>query len=255
MQICFLGTGTSQGVPVIACSCPVCQSKNPKDNRLRCSIMVSYDNKNYVIDSGPDFRQQMLREHVHDIETIVYTHEHKDHTAGMDDVRAFNFIHNKDMPLYCSDLVEIGLKKEFAYAFSEKKYPGVPNIVIKKINKETPFILGAKTWYPIEVIHHKLPVLNFRIDDFAYITDANYISESELSKLKGVKVLVINALRKEKHISHFTLEEALEIIRKLNVERAYLTHLSHQMGKHEDVEKTLPPHVKIAYDGLKIKID
>ena len=255
MQICFLGTGTSQGVPVIACSCLVCKSENTKDKRLRCSVMISYDEKNYVIDSGPDFRQQMLREHVQDIEAIIYTHEHKDHTAGMDDVRAFNFKHNKDIPLYCSDLVEIGLKKEFAYAFAKKKYPGVPNTLIKKIDKHTPFILGNKTWYPIEVIHHKLPVLNFRIDDFAYITDANFISDEEFEKLKGVKTLVINALRKEKHISHFTLDEALEIIERLDVERAYLTHISHQMGKHEEVEKTLPPHVKIAYDGLKITVD
>jgi len=255
MQICFLGTGTSQGVPVIACSCLVCKSEDLKDERLRCSVMVTYHEKNYVIDSGPDFRQQMLREHVQDIEAIVYTHEHKDHTAGMDDVRAFNFKHNKDIPLYCSDLVEIGLKKEFAYAFAEKKYPGVPNTLIKKINKDTPFNLGSKTWHPIEVMHHKLPVLNFRIDDFAYITDANFISDIEFEKLKGVKTLVINALRKEKHISHFTLDEALEIIEKLNVEHAYLTHISHQLGKHEEVEKNLPPHVKIAYDGLKIKVD
>ena len=255
MQISFLGTGTSQGVPVIACSCLVCKSENPKDKRLRCSIMVSYDQKNYVIDSGPDFRQQMLRENVQDVEAIVYTHEHKDHTAGMDDVRAFNFKYNKDMPLYCSDLVEIGLKKEFAYAFSAKKFPGVPNIIINKIDKNTTFKLGTKTWIPIEVMHHKLPVLNFRIGDFAYITDANYISDLELEKLKGVKTLVINALRKEKHISHFTLSEALEIIDKLQVKQAYLTHISHQFGKHEEEEKHLPPHVKIAYDGLKLTVD
>lgn len=255
MQICFLGTGTSQGVPVIACSCLVCKSDDTKDKRLRCSIMVSYNNKNYVIDSGPDFRQQMLREGVQNIEAIIYTHEHKDHTAGMDDVRAFNFKHNKDIPLYCSDRVETGLKKEFAYAFAKIKYPGVPNTLIKKINKHTPFQLGDKLWQPIEVIHHKLPVLNFRIGDFVYITDANFISEEEFKKLKGAKTLVINALRKEKHISHFTLEEALDIIKKLKVDRAYLTHISHQLGKHEEVEKDLPPHVKIAYDGLKIIVD
>ena len=202
MQISFLGTGTSQGVPVIACSCLVCMSEDKKDKRLRCSVMITYDDKNYVIDSGPDFRQQMLREKVQDIECIVYTHEHKDHTAGMDDVRAFNFKHNKDMPLYCSDLVEKGLKKEFAYVFASKKYPGVPNTTIININKETPFKLGSKLWQPIEVMHYKLPVLNFRIDDFAYITDANYIDEQEFKKLIGVKTLVINALRKEKtHLS------------------------------------------------------
>lgn len=255
MQISFLGTGTSQGVPVIACDCSVCKSDDSKDKRLRCSIMVTYDEKNYVIDSGPDFRQQMLREQVQDIEAIVYTHEHKDHTAGMDDVRAFNFKHQKDMPLYCSRLVETGLKKEFAYAFSANKYPGVPSILIHIIDKHTPFTLGNKTWYPLEVMHHKLPVLNFRIGDFAYITDANYISDVEFKKLKGVKTLVINALRKEKHISHFTLSEALEIIEKLNVDRAYLTHISHQLGKHKEVEQTLPPHIKIAYDGLKITVD
>lgn len=255
MQISFLGTGTSQGVPVIACDCSVCKSDDSKDKRLRCSIMVTYDEKNYVIDSGPDFRQQMLREQVQDVEAIVYTHEHKDHTAGMDDVRAFNFKHLKDMPLYCSHLVETGLKKEFAYAFSANKYPGVPNILIHNIDKYTPFTLGKKTWFPIEVMHHKLPVLNFRIGDFAYITDANYINEVEFEKLKGVKTLVINALRKEKHISHFTLSEALEIIEELDVDRAYLTHISHQLGKHEEVEQSLPPHVKIAYDGLKITVD
>lgn len=252
MEISFLGTGTSQGVPVIACPCTVCNSNDYKDNRLRCSIMVSYHGKTFVIDSGPDFRQQMLREKVQDIDGIVFTHEHKDHVAGLDDVRAFNFRHKKDMPIYCSDLVEIGLKKEFSYIFNSNPYPGIPKVNLIKINKNTPFKLANKTWIPIEVMHHKLPVLNFRIDDFAYITDANYISDLEFEKLKGVKTLVINALRKEEHISHFTLQEALEIIKNLKVENAYLTHISHQLGLHEEVEKELPPHVKIAYDGLKI---
>lgn len=255
MEICFLGTGTSQGVPVIACDCEVCISTSSFDKRLRTSIMVSYNNLNYIIDSGPDFRQQMLREKVRDIDAIVYTHEHKDHIAGMDDIRAFNFKYNKDIPIYCDVLVEKALKREFHYVFETNKYPGVPEINLININKSTPFSLGNKKWTPIEVLHHKLPVLNFRIDDFTYITDANYISEIEFEKLRGTKVLVINALRKEKHLSHFTLDEALEIIKKLDVEKAYLTHISHQLGVHLEVEKTLPPNVKIAYDGLRITVN
>jgi len=255
MEICFLGTGTSQGVPVIACECEVCTSPQSKDKRLRTSVMLSYNNKNFVIDSGPDFRQQMLREKVSDVEAIVYTHEHKDHIAGMDDIRAFNFKHNKDMPLYVSTRVEAALKREFYYVFEMNKYPGIPEVKLVHISKEETFEIEEKQWIPIEVMHHKLPVLNFRIDDFAYITDANYISDIEFEKLKGVKVLVINALRREKHISHFTLEEALEIIKKLNVEKAYLTHISHQLGLHLEVEKELPPNVFLAYDGLKITVD
>ncbi|MGB0869399.1 MAG: MBL fold metallo-hydrolase [Flavobacteriales bacterium] len=255
MEICFLGTGTSQGVPVIACECEVCTSLQSQDKRLRTSIMLSYNNKNIVIDTGPDFRQQMLRERVSNVEAIVYTHEHKDHVAGMDDLRAFNFKHKKDIPLYVSKRVEVALKREFHYVFELNKYPGIPEVKLVHISKEETFDIGGKKWIPIEVMHHKLPVLNFRIEDFAYITDANYISDIEFEKLKGVKVLVINALRREKHISHFTLEEALEIIKKLNVEKAYLTHISHQLGLHLEVEKELPPNVVLAYDGLKITVD
>ncbi|MGB1219360.1 MAG: MBL fold metallo-hydrolase [Flavobacteriales bacterium] len=254
MEITFLGTGTSQGVPLIACHCVVCQSSDPKDKRLRSSILVCYDDKNYVIDSGPDFRQQMLREQVQDLEALMYTHEHKDHIAGMDDVRAFNYINKKAMEIYCSGRVEENLMREFPYVFADEKYPGVPDVNLNRISKSTPFQLGSKTWIPVEVMHYKLPVLSFRIDDFAYITDANFISEEELEKLKGVKVLIINALRKEKHSSHFTLDEALELIARLKVKRAYLSHISHQLGNHQDVERELPSHVRLAYDGLKINI-
>lgn len=255
MKVCFLGTGTSQGVPIIGCSCSVCISNNKKDNRLRTSIMVTYDEKNYVIDTGPDFRYQMLREKVDNIEAIVYTHEHKDHIAGMDDVRAINYIQKKDMPLYCTQNVEKALKREFFYCFEEVKYPGVPQINLNLIDKETPFMLGGKKWIPIEVMHYKLPVLGFRIDDFAYITDANYISPEEMKKLKGVRVLVITALRREKHISHFTLQESIDLSKKLGAEKVYFTHISHQLGLHDEVIKELPENMTLAYDGLKIEIN
>ncbi|MCT4664035.1 MAG: MBL fold metallo-hydrolase [Flavobacteriales bacterium] len=254
MKVTFLGTGTSQGVPVIACSCGVCKSLDIKDQRLRSSVMISYGGRNYIIDSGPDFRQQMLRAKVQNIEAIVYTHEHKDHIAGMDDVRAFNFKHQKNMPLYVSDLVEKALKREFPYCFSENKYPGVPEIVLKNIQAASSFFLGEKEWIPIEVMHYKLPVLAFRIDDFAYITDANYISEKELKKLKGVKTLVINALRREEHISHFTLNQAIEKSREIGAERVYFTHISHLLGKHNEVLKELPEGFTLAYDGLEISV-
>ncbi|MFT7343715.1 MAG: phosphoribosyl 1,2-cyclic phosphate phosphodiesterase [Lentimonas sp.] len=249
IKITVLGSGTSQGVPVIACDCSVCQSLDPKDNRLRSSIMVSYDNKNYVIDSGPDFRQQMLREKVQTLEAVVFTHEHKDHVAGLDDVRAFNFKENKDMKVYCSDLVEIALKREFHYVFRAFTYPGIPKIDLNIIDK-SPFLLGAKTWTPIEVFHHKLSVLGFRIGDFTYITDAKTISDEEKDKARNSKVLIINALRHEEHISHFNLDEALAMIEELQPEKAYLTHISHYLGKNEELKSKLPKNVELAYDGL-----
>ncbi len=247
--ITFLGTGTSQGVPVIACECEVCQSNNEKDKRLRTSIMISYNNKNLVIDTGPDFRQQMLRENVRHLEAILFTHEHKDHIAGMDDIRAFNFQSKQDMPIYATEQVQTALKREFHYVFSDFQYPGIPKVVVNTLNT-SPFDLFDKTIHPIEVMHYKLPVLGFRIDNFTYITDANYIAPDQLDKIRGTEILVINALRQEPHISHFTLQEALDLIADIKPKKAYLTHISHLLGMHDEVSSTLPKNVELAYDGL-----
>ena len=253
MRVTFLGTGTSQGVPVIGCTCEVCQSINFKDNRLRTSIHIDIDGKSFVIDTGPDFRQQMLRERIHQLDAIIYTHEHKDHTAGLDDVRAFNFKQKKDMPIYARPQVIDQLKREFSYAFSEKKYPGVPQITTHEIENK-PFEVEKVKFTPIEVMHFKLPVYGYRIKDFTYITDANYISEEERKKIKGSKVLVLNALQKESHISHFNLEEAIEEAQLLGAETTYFTHISHRMGKHKEIEKELPDNIHLAYDGLSVDI-
>ena len=254
MKITFLGTGTSQGVPVIACECDVCQSKDTRDKRLRSSILMQTDQTSLVIDTGPDFRQQMLTNNVKRLDAVVFTHGHKDHIAGMDDIRAFNFSQNRDMDIYADDLVEESLKREFHYIFAEFQYPGIPKVNMNKIDL-SPFTVGDIDLQPIEVMHYKLPVKAFRSGDFAYITDANYIDPEEMEKLKGVKTLVINALRREEHISHFTLDQALDIIQDLKVERAYLTHISHLLGKHEDVSKELPSHVFLAYDGIEIEVN
>lgn len=254
LEITFLGTGTSQGVPVITCDCDVCMSEDPRDNRLRTSIAIKKGNTTIVIDSGPDFRQQMLRAKIKSLDAIVFTHAHKDHIAGMDDVRAYNFWSNEPMKVFCDDLVFEGLKREFHYVFDDQfSYPGIPQVDRIKIDKETVFNVGEITLEPIEVLHYKLPVLGFRVGNFSYITDANYISEEEKNKLKGTEILVINALRKKKHISHFNLEEALELINEIQPKKAYLTHVSHLMGKHADVSKELPENVEFAYDGLVLK--
>ena len=253
MKFTFLGTGTSQGVPVIACDCEVCQSENVKDKRLRTSAMIEVDGVNLVIDSGPDFRQQMLREKVQDVDAILFTHEHKDHLAGLDDVRAFNFKHNKDMEVFASARVQEALKREFWYVFQEFKYPGVPNVNLNLIEDAKFQVKGVEVT-PINVLHYKLPVKAFRVKDLTYITDANFISEEEKEKIKGSKVLIVNALRKEEHLSHFTLSEALDFITEINPEKAYLTHISHLLGKHDDVEKELPENVFLAYDGLTFEV-
>lgn len=253
MKITFLGTGTSQGVPVIGCDCPVCQSDNPKDKRLRCSIAIGEKGKRLIIDTGPDFREQLLRENIDDVHAILYTHEHKDHIAGLDDVRPINFLKKHDMPLYAEDRVIEALKREFYYAFLEKKYPGVPNLVLHEIDSN-PFTVEHFEVTPIRVMHHKLPVFGFRINNFAYITDANYIAEEELKKLENLDVLVLNALRYEKHISHFNVEEALEVIERLQPKQTYLTHISHLLGLHDVENKKLPQNVQLAFDGLVIHI-
>ncbi len=253
MDITFLGTGTSQGVPLIACTCNVCSSKDLHDKRLRTSVMVEENNKVIVIDSGPDFRQQMLREKVMRLDALIFTHSHKDHIAGMDDIRAFNYISNKVIDVYADDIVQKVIRREFPYIFDEHKYPGVPEITIHPIQNEK-FIAAGIEVLPIEVIHYKLPVKGFRIGGFTYITDANFISESEKLKIKNSKILVLNALRKESHISHFSLYEAIELAEELGAEQTYFTHISHQLGLHAEVDKLLPEGIHLAYDGLRIEI-
>lgn len=253
VNITFLGTGTSQGVPVILCECEVCSSLDFRDKRLRTSIHIELDGRSFVIDTGPDFRQQMLRERVERIDALIFTHAHKDHTGGMDDIRAFNYKQQEDIPIYGHRRVIDQLKQEFAYVFAEKKYPGVPNVLPHIIDNQAFTIKGIE-FLPIEVLHHKLPVFGFRVKDFSYITDANFISEKELQKLKGTDTLVINALRRKTHISHFNLEEALAIIEKVKPKKAYLIHLSHYMGTHRQVSLELPESVEIAYDGLRISV-
>jgi len=249
LKVTFLGTGTSQGVPVIGCNCKVCLSGELKDKRLRSSVLVDLGTATLVIDTGPDFRQQMLRAEVHRLDAVLFTHEHRDHIAGLDDIRAYNFILQKPMDVYAEERVFRALNYEFPYIFAEKKYPGVPQLNVNIISNLTFQINGIEI-IPIRVMHYRLPVLGFRIGQFAYITDANYISEEEMEKLIGVKYLVINALRKEKHISHFTLDQSLGIIRQLSPKRAYITHISHQLGLHTEIQNELPPGVFLAFDGL-----
>ncbi|MCX6312315.1 MAG: MBL fold metallo-hydrolase [Bacteroidetes bacterium] len=251
MKITFLGTGTSQGIPLIGCQCVVCKSIDSRDKRTRTSVMIEVGGKNFVIDSGPDFRQQMLREDVRLLDALLFTHEHKDHIAGLDDVRAFNFIQKKAMPVYATERVQNAIKREFAYIFDGTNYPGIPKIDLHNIINE-PFEAEGIPVMPIEVSHHMLPVLGFRIGKFSYITDANYISEKEKEKIFGSDVLVLNALRREEHISHFTLTQALQLIDELKPKKAFLIHISHQMGLHAEVEKELSENVSIAYDGLKV---
>ncbi len=252
MKLTFLGTGTSQGVPVIACECEVCLSTDSMDKRLRSSVLIESDTTTVVIDTGPDFRQQMLNHAVKKVDALVYTHEHKDHVAGMDDVRAFNFKFKRDMPIYASERVQGALKNEFHYVFGANSYPGTPKVFFNTIDSESQFTIGNIPIQSIEVLHYKMKVFAYRIKDLVYMTDANFISDEQFEKVKGCKILIINALRKEKHLSHFTLEEALEVGKATGAERIYFTHISHLMGKHQDVSKDLPKHVQIAYDGLQI---
>ena len=251
MILTFLGTGTSQGVPVIACECEVCKSIDFKDKRTRTSVHLDVDGLSLIIDVGPDFRMQVLREKISTLDAILLTHEHKDHTAGLDEVRSFNFKQKKDMPLYGRDKVLEQLKTEFAYIFSPVKYPGVPRVQLKPIGNK-PFKIAKTEITPIEVMHYKLPVYGFRIKDCVYITDANHISEEEKQKLKNADILVLNALQQKPHISHFTLNEALALIDELKPKRAYLTHISHNLGMTRDVDPLLPENVSLAYDGLKV---
>ena len=253
MRITFLGTGTSQGIPVIACKCPVCLSEDIKDKRLRTSVFIEVDGVNIVIDTGPDFRQQMLRNKVEKLDAVVFTHSHKDHVAGLDDVRAFNFIHNMDMPIYGEKNVLEALKREFHYAFEGIKHLGVPRLILHEIKNEEFYIRGIKV-IPIRAFHYKLPVFGFRINDFTYITDANYIEDSEFEKIKNSQVLVLNALRKNKHISHFTLEEAIDVFSRSQSKKGYFTHISHLMGMHKEVNEELPDEISLASDNLVLNL-
>ncbi|MCB9246516.1 MAG: MBL fold metallo-hydrolase [Flavobacteriales bacterium] len=253
MRITFLGTGTSQGVPLIGCMCGVCQSADPRDNRLRSSVHVQTDKISLVIDTGPDFRYQMLRAGVRELDAVLFTHGHKDHTAGFDDIRAYNFIQKRDMEVYCDERVDLILHKDFDYVFTDMKYPGVPRANVHRIGNE-PFEINGELIIPILVYHYKLPVFGFRIGGFTYITDANYIPDEEFQKISGSDVFVLNALRREEHISHFTLQQAIDVASRANVKSTYFTHISHQLGLHEAVEKELPGSVHLAHDGLQLDI-
>jgi len=253
MKVTFLGTGTSQGIPVIACDCKVCKSKNPKDNRLRTSVLIEVKNQTIVIDTGPDFRQQMLREDVKKIDAIVFTHQHKDHVAGLDDVRAFNQKFQKDMDLYCSAEVEEALIREFPYVFSTYKYPGVPEVRIHNIKNET-FTINEVNVTPIEALHYKLSVFGYRIKDFVYLTDISSISEKEKEKMKGADIIVLDALRKEPHISHLSMQQAVDLLEELQPKKGFLIHISHLMGLHNEVIKELPDFIQPAYDGLILEL-
>lgn len=248
----FLGTGTSQGVPVIGCQCPVCLSDAPEDHRLRSSVIVSMNGTRMVIDTGPDFRQQMIRSNNVDCDAILFTHEHMDHVAGLDDIRAINFVQRKNMPLYGSEDVGAALRRIYFYAFQDNLYPGAPVIKFHEI-ADDPFEVQGNTVIPIHVKHGKMPVHGFRFGDLTYITDAKDIIGSEREKIRGSKVVVLNALRIKEHHSHMNLEQALEMMADLKPERGYLTHISHLLGKHSDIEKQLPENIHLAYDGLIIE--
>ncbi len=253
LKVVVLGTGTSQGVPVIGCQCNVCLSTDPKDSRLRSSIMLTYRNENFVIDTGPDFRQQMLREDVRSLRAVIYTHSHKDHIAGMDDVRSFNFLEKRDMELFCNPETEEALRREFYYAFEQNKYPGVPNVNINTIGDSPFFLPGGLEVVPIKMFHYKMPVLGFRIGDFAYLTDVKTIADEEIQKLKGVNTLILDCLRIKEHISHLNLSEALALVDRIKPKNTYLTHISHLFATHNGIIEMLPDNIEPAYDGLELR--
>ena len=252
-DITILGSGTSSGVPFIGCNCEVCTSINPKDKRLRTSIKIVSPTTTGVIDTTPDFRYQMLRTNTTHIDAVVFTHPHRDHYAGLDDIRPFNYFSKKSMHIYANDITQVAIKRDFYYAFEKDKDAGLPEMILHTIEKES-FTIGDIPFIPIHVMHRDMPVLGFRIGDFTYITDANFIPEQEMEKIKGSKVLILNALRKEKHPTHYNLEQALEVVGKLNIPSVYFTHFSHQIGLHDQMEASLPAGIKLAYDGMQISI-
>jgi len=252
IRVKILGSGTSQGSPVIGCNCAVCQSDNKRDQRLRTSILLSKAGEHMVVDTGPDFRQQMLRIRQSQLDAIFITHEHNDHIIGIDDIRPFNFMAGRDLSVYCDKRVAKALRDRFSYAFSDKPYPGAPRLELVEINEHTKYEIAGMVFTPVSYLHGAMPVTGFRTGDFAYLTDIKSITPPELEKVKGSKTVIIGALRRELHYSHMNLDEALELIEKINPERAFLTHVSHRMGLYEEVEKDLPDNVQLAYDGLEI---
>ena len=253
MKITFLGTGTSQGVPVIGCDCEVCRSLDYRDKRLRTSVHLEANGKSFVIDTGPDFRQQMLQENIKRLDAVIFTHGHKDHTAGLDDVRAYNFLQSMNMPVYGQKQLLEQLRTEFYYAFEPQKYPGIPLLDLIEITDQ-PFEASGVTFTPLPVQHLHMPVLGFRINDFSYITDANFIPEETFKKLEGTKILALNALQREKHVSHFNLEQAIEIAKRIGAQQTYFIHISHKLGTHKLIEKELSKSIALAYDGLSVTL-
>lgn len=252
LTITFLGTGTSSGVPMIGCDCEVCRSADKKDNRLRSSILVRSAQTTLVVDTGPDFRYQMLRQEVKKLDAVIFTHPHKDHLAGLDDIRAFNFFSKKPINIYADSLTEEAVRRDFYYAFTDTKYPGIPELNMNTISQEA-FTVGDIPVIPVLVWHMKMPVMGFRFGKFTYITDANRIEDHEKEKIRGSEVMVLNALRRQKHISHFTLEEAIQQVQELKVPTAYFTHISHQLGLHQVIEAELPEGIHLAFDGLSLQ--
>jgi len=252
VKITFLGTGTSQGVPLIGCQCAICRSSDPRDKRLRTSVLIESDTTTVVIDSGPDFRYQLLRADVRKLDALVFTHSHKDHMAGMDDIRAFNYLQGKPVDVYATEFTQSVLRKEFEYVFQNSDYPGIPQLNLHTIQNGTGFSIGDIHFTPIQVMHYKMPVLGFRIKDLTYITDANFIAEEEKQKIRGSQHLILNALRRETHISHFTLQQAIDLSQELAPQHTWFTHISHQLGRHAEVETELPEGIHLAYDTLSI---
>lgn len=253
MRITFLGTGTSQGVPVIGCTCETCRSNDPKDNRLRSSVLIETDELTLTIDAGPDFRQQMLLNKIARLDAILVTHGHKDHVGGLDDVRAYNFLSKKPMQVFVGKFAEADLKREFHYAFEKDRYPGAPNIKINIIDNNA-FSINELEVTPIKAQHYKIPVFGFRIGNFSYVTDLKTIEAKEIEKMRGSSIVVISGLRKQEHPSHFNLSDAIELLQDLNPKKGYITHISHLMGKHKEVETELPPNIHLAFDGLSFEL-
>lgn len=253
LNITFLGSGTSTGVPLIGCNCEVCQSTDPRDSRLRTSIKIQSPNTTVVIDTTPDFRYQMLRTHTTHLDAVVFTHPHRDHYAGLDDIRPFNFHSNRPMPIYANEITQVAIKRDFYYAFERNKDAGLPEMILHTI-QDAPFKVGDLTFIPINVMHREMPVLGFRIGDFTYVTDVNFISDQEKEKIKGSKVLILSALRPEPHPTHFTLAESIALATELGIPQVYFTHFSHQIGLQEKVEPQLPSFIKMGYDGLEFSV-